>query len=63
MICKCRKVLTQKKLNAVIKKIIQHRYFSVNFVKYLRTPILKNICKRLLLNRIKLIGNKTPRML
>ena len=25
-----------------IKKRLQHRYFSVNFVKFLRTPFLKN---------------------
>ena len=27
-----------------IKKRLQHRYFPVNIVKFLRTPILKNIC-------------------
>ena len=32
-----------------IKKRLQHRYFPVKFAKLLRTPILKNICKRLLL--------------
>ena len=32
-----------------IKKRIQHRCFPMNNAKYLRTPILKNICVRLLL--------------
>ena len=32
-----------------IKKRLQHRHFSVNIAKFLRTPILKNICKWLLL--------------
>ena len=31
------------------KKRLQHRCFPVNIVKLLRAPILKNICKRLLL--------------
>ena len=30
----------------------QHRCFTVKFAKFLRTTILKNICKRLLLNFI-----------
>ena len=30
-----------------IKKRLEHRCFSVNIVKCLRTPILKNTCKRL----------------
>ena len=33
-----------------IKKRLQRRYFSVKFANFLRTPILKNICKRLPLN-------------
>ena len=32
-----------------IKKILQHWSFPMKFAKFLRTPILKNICKRLLL--------------
>ena len=32
-----------------IKKKLQRRCFPVRFVKFLRTPILKNICERLLL--------------
>ena len=33
-----------------IKKRLQHMCFPVNIAKFLRTPILKNICKRLLLH-------------
>ena len=32
-----------------IKKKSQHRCYSVKFAKFLKTPILKNICERLLL--------------
>ena len=32
-----------------IKKRLQHRCFPVNITKFLRIPILKNICQRLLL--------------
>ena len=32
-----------------IKKKLQHRYFPVIIAKFLRIPILKNICERLLL--------------
>ena len=32
-----------------IKKRLQHRCFPVKFDKFLRTPILKNICGRLFL--------------
>ena len=32
------------------KKTLQHRCFPVNFAKVLRTPILENICQRLLLH-------------
>ena len=32
-----------------IEKRLQHRCFPVNIAKFLRTPILKNICERLLL--------------
>ena len=34
-----------------IKKRLQHRCFSVNILKFLRTPILKNICQRLRSNK------------
>ena len=30
-----------------IKKGLQHSCFPVNIAKFLRTPILKNICERL----------------
>ena len=36
----------------VIKKTLQHSCFPVSFVKFLRTPILKNFCERLLLKVI-----------
>ena len=32
-----------------IKQRLQHSYFPVKFAKFLRTPILKNICERILL--------------
>ena len=32
-----------------IKKRLRHRCFPANIAKFLSTPILKNICKRLLL--------------
>ena len=31
------------------KKRLQHRCFSINIAKFLRTPTLKNICEQLLL--------------
>ena len=36
-----------------IKKRLQHRCFAVNIGKFLRTPILKNICIRLLLKWLR----------
>ena len=36
----------------IIKKRLWHRCFSVNFVTFLRTPILTKICERLLLKTI-----------
>ena len=33
-----------------IEKRLQHRYFLVNIGKFIRTPILKNICEWLLLH-------------
>ena len=30
-----------------IKKRLQHRLFPVNIAKFLRTPVLENICERL----------------
>ena len=37
------------KASSFIKKRLQHRYFPVNIAEFLRTPISKNICERLLL--------------
>ena len=36
-----------------IKKRFQHKYFSVNIAKFLKTVILKKICEQLLLNNVK----------
>ena len=38
------------KATNVIKKRLQHRCFSVSIAKFSRAPILKNICKWLLLS-------------
>ena len=35
-----------------INKRLQHRCFPKNILKSLRTPILKNICKRLFLEQL-----------
>ena len=35
-------------LQLYVKKTLQHRCFPVNFEEFLRSPILKNICERLL---------------
>ena len=37
------------KVAGLFKKILQHRCFPVNIAKFLRSPILKNICQWLLL--------------
>ena len=37
------------KASNIIKNRLQHRCFPVKFAKFLRTPILNNICERLLL--------------
>ena len=34
----------------LVKKRLWHKYFPINFPKPLRTPILKNVCERLLLD-------------
>ena len=48
----------------LLKKRLQHRCFPVNIAKFLRTPTLKNICKRLLLSiRLKLSKFKNPGLL
>ena len=36
-------------LASLLKKRLRHKSFPLNFAKYLKTPILHNICKRLLL--------------
>ena len=35
----------------LVKKRLRRRCFPVNFAKFIRTPILKNICKQLLLKQ------------
>ena len=46
------------KVCSFIKKRLQHRCFPVNIAKFLRTPILKNICKWLPLKLIKIPSSK-----
>ena len=36
----------------LLNKRLRHRCFPMNFGKFLRTPILKNICERLLLHTL-----------
>ena len=43
------KIVAGLKVCNYIKKRLQHRCFSVNIAKFLRKPISKNICDRLLL--------------
>ena len=43
----CRK---KPEFSLFLIKLFQHRCFPVNIAKFLRTPILKNIFKQLLLN-------------
>ena len=43
----------------LIKKCLKHRYFRVNIVKILRTPVLKNICERLFKGFVTGPNNKT----
>ena len=38
-----------------IKKRLQYRYFPVKFAKFIKTPILNNICERLFLKRSLII--------
>ena len=38
------------RLATLLKKRLWHRYFPVNFAKFLWTPFLQNICGRVLLN-------------
>ena len=41
-----------------VKKRLQHRCLPVNIAKFLRIPILKNICEWLLLSDVNLIHSK-----
>ena len=45
-------LFSEKQLKACsfIKKRLQHKCFPVNIAKFVRTPILKNICEQLLLH-------------
>ena len=43
-------------IKSFMKKRLQHRCFPVNIAKFLRTPILKNICERLFLESNKRKG-------
>ena len=45
------KVVSLLALN-VIEKRFQHKCFPVKFAKVFRTPILKNICERMLLENL-----------
>ena len=46
----CQSLFVNKKSSSfLLKKRLWHRCFPVNFAKFLRTPISKNICERLLL--------------
>ena len=38
------------KVSFLIKKSLQHRHLPVNIANFLRTPILKKSCERLLLS-------------
>ena len=49
------------KKGVFIKKRLQQRCFPVKFAKFLRTPNLKNICERLLLNLWGLQRSSTKR--
>ena len=33
--------------NFIKKRLLQHRFFPLNIAKFLRTPVLENICERL----------------
>ena len=49
-------------LATFLKKRLRHRCFPVNYVKFLRTLISKNICERLLLLRQQLNYLNSPCM-
>ena len=42
------------------KKRLIHRYFPVNIANFLRTPIFKNICERMLLYLPELSSEAQP---
>ena len=52
-----------KKACNFIKKRLQHRCFPVNIAKLFRTPILKNICGRLLLKEVAILKNTSEQLL
>ena len=37
-------------IKSIKKKKLQNKFFPVKIMKFIRTPILKNICERLLLD-------------
>ena len=43
-------------LKSLFNRVAEHWCFPVEFAKFLRTPILKNICKRQLLKSVLLLG-------
>ena len=50
--CSLKKDLRPEACN-FIRKRLQHSCFLAKFAKFLRTPILKNICERLLLSFVR----------
>ena len=49
----CVGVFLIKFVKNFVKKRLQHNCFPVKFGKFLRTPILRNICERLLPSRLQ----------
>ena len=45
-----------------IKKRLQHRFFTVNIAKFLRAPVLENICERLFERFPRWASNITSKM-
>ena len=43
--------VTELQASNFIEKGLQHRCFPVNIAKFLRAPILENICERLILTK------------
>ena len=41
--------IADMKACSIIKKKLQHSYFTANISKFLRAPVPKNICERLLM--------------